>query len=90
MVKPRHGYKEDELDKCPVCKWKYPDIGYLSALFVGSLGYTAPICGICALEESNRALGVKRTSFHGQMAEEMRQDAIHWRKKHPEYKPKEK
>jgi hypothetical protein len=76
------------VEKCAECKWEYPDVGYLSQLFIGGKGYTKPICGLCALEISNRELGVNRKRFSGVMAEEHRQDAFHWRKKHPELKPK--
>lgn len=42
-------------------------------------GYTVPVCAICALEMSNLALGINRTEFQGEIAEQMRQKAIEWR-----------
>ncbi len=79
------------LTKCGRCKWDYPD-ELLHQMFMATPerpgGYTAPICGICALEMGNEHMGVKRKRFSGEMAEEARLRAIGWRKKHPEKKPK--
>jgi len=72
---------------CPECKWKYP-VAILNKLFIMG-GHTEPICGICALEAVNKVSGVTRTEFQGKMAEHCRQDAILWRKRHPEHKPQE-
>lgn len=82
----------EELEACGECKWKYP-AEILNPMFIATPetggGYTADICGLCALEISNRVSGVTRKRFHGVMAEQLRQDAFHWRKKHPECKPVE-
>ena len=73
------------LAKCAECKWEYPD-ELLSQIFVGN-GYTPPTCGLCALDRINRELDIKRTHFHGEMAEDMRVRAAQWRNAHPEHKP---
>lgn len=65
---------------CDRCKMSYP-AELLNSLFVSGSGYTKPLCGICALEVSNEALGVTHTKFDGEMAEDLRQRAIRWRKK---------
>lgn len=77
-----------ELKKCGECNWPYPDSVGLSPMFISSKGYTAEICGICALEISNRELSVIRKKFHGQIAEGYRLEAIDWRQLHPELRPK--
>jgi len=64
---------------CPECGVDYPE-GLLSAL-VTSGGTTAWVCGICALEISNRLFGVRRQKFQGEVAEDLRQAAIRWRRK---------
>jgi hypothetical protein len=56
--------------KCEECKFNYPK----HLISVG-------ICGICALENSNRVHGIKRTKFNGEIAEEMRLGAIAHRAK---------
>lgn len=69
---------------CSVCKLPYPE-EILSPMFVGTpggAGYTGLLCGICALEVTNSTHGTNRTKFTGEMAEEFRQRAIAWRKKH--------
>jgi hypothetical protein len=72
--------------RCDCCGWKYPS-SLLSPLFIGGQGYTEPVCAICALDLSNKALGVARTALTGEMAESMRQAALLWRKRHPADKP---
>jgi len=71
--------------KCARCKWKYP-FALLSRMFLNG-GYTEEICGICALELSNEASGVKRKEFTGLGAESYRKSAIYWRKTHPNDAP---
>lgn len=74
---------------CERCQLPYP-AELLTQMFIGNVdgksGYTAPVCGICALEISNEIHGKNgcrpRKRFDGEMAEEMRQGAIRWRKKH--------
>ena len=73
------------MSKCAECKWKYPD-SLLSPMMING-AYTKPICAICALELSNKAHGVDRTLFTGEIAEHMRQLAIRWRKKNPTKAP---
>jgi hypothetical protein len=69
---------------CAHCKLNYPD-ELLNPIFLGGAGvkegYTAPVCGICALEISNAFHGAARKRFDGQLAEESRQRAIEWRRK---------
>lgn len=67
------------MEKCNKCEVSYPD-DYLSPI-ITSQGSVGQVCGICALEISNEALGIKRNKFNGEMAEEARQDAIAWRQK---------
>lgn len=68
---------------CGRCKLPYPS-ELLVPMFIGGKdgGYTAPVCGICALEISNEMHGDNRKRFGGEMAEEMRQGALRWRRKH--------
>ena len=66
------------MTQCNACKWEYPD-GYTAPLLTTE-GSMAEICGICALEISNKLHGINRKKFDGQRAEEMRQDAIAYRK----------
>lgn len=77
-------------EKCANCKWPYPHF-ILSGmtLFDRVTGrmITEPICGICALELGNEAMGVVRNRFEGPRAEEYRLTAIEWREEHPELKP---
>jgi hypothetical protein len=61
--------------KCKICKIEYPD----EILSNG-------ICGICALELTNKIHGTNRTSFNGEMAEDLRLQAIAWRKKYKDNK----
>ena len=56
--------------KCNDCKVDYP--AHL---------LSARICGICALARKNSIHGSNFTEFGGEIAEEMRQGAIGWRKK---------
>ena len=73
---------------CSQCKLPYP--AYLvTSMFVATpeeSGYVN-VCGICALEISNALSGIERKEFDGEMAEVMRQDAIEWRRKHPNARP---
>lgn len=66
------------MEKCSNCKVKYPH-GFLSPI-LGAGGTGNGVCGICALKLSNRALGISRSSFSGEIAEEMRQAALEFRK----------
>jgi len=74
------------MTKCVDCGWQYPSPIYLSTMMVSG-SYTKPICGICALEISNRLHNISRTEFAGEMAELMRQKAISWRENNPKYGP---
>lgn len=68
------------MEKCSSCNWSYPE-EFLNAMF-SSKGVEQSICGICALAISNKTLGVERTHFTGEMAEDLRLDAVEWRKTH--------
>lgn len=75
--------------RCHDCQWNYPQ-ELLNRLFVGGDGngggYTPLICAPCALERTNVLHGIRRASFQGEIAEQMRQDALRWRQTHPEHK----
>lgn len=67
---------------CDRCRLPYP-AEMLNPLMMNGR-YTGPVCGICALEMTNEMHdGKPRKAFQGEMAEEFRQRAISWRKKHP-------
>ena len=74
-----------ELEKCVGCGWSYPE-DYVQPL-VNMSGNSHIVCGICALEISNRLAHVERTEFTGPHAERLRQMAIRWREDHPAEKP---
>lgn len=64
------------MEKCQYCKINYPD-GYLSPLMT-SKG-NCLVCGICALELSNKVTGLVRKKFQGETAEDFRQMALRYR-----------
>jgi hypothetical protein len=67
------------MSACEECGRSIPP-QYLGPL-ISSAGMKMSVCGICALQLSNIALGIKRRKFHGENAEAMRQAAIkHYRK----------
>ena len=71
---------------CTICKLPYPD-ALLKEFETGRLGADEPaarakVCGICALALSNAVMTHKRTRFDGPAAEELRQQAIRWRRSH--------
>jgi hypothetical protein len=45
------------------------------------------VCGICALALMNRKLGSDETRLKNEMAEDLRQQAIAWRREHPTREP---
>lgn len=57
------------MTKCTGCKIKYPE----EIIWFGE-------CGICALERSNKELGINRKKFDGKTAESFRLQAIKFRK----------
>ncbi len=67
------------MNKCSECKIKYPDDVMLSPMLT-SEGSTREVCGVCALEISNKIHGVEQNEFTGEMAEQARQDALAHRK----------
>jgi hypothetical protein len=80
--------RAEPTETCGRCKWPYPE-GALSP-FVSSDGgrmTTVEMCAICALEAMNKLHGTNDETFHGEVAEWMRQNAVEWRAQHPELKP---
>jgi hypothetical protein len=69
---------------CTRCVTSYPD-ELVTQMFVNG-GYTM-VCGVCALEVSNAVHGTNRRKFRGAQAEQLRQDALQWRRDHPVVKP---
>jgi len=67
--------------RCPECRYNYP-VELLQAMFVQGR-YTQPICGICALEISNRVMGERRRTFTGPQAEAARREAVRLRRTQP-------
>lgn len=72
--------------ECSECKWNYLD--YMVNPFITSARLYPPVCGICALELTNKLHGTDFTNFTGKGAEKSRQDALKWRKSHPECESK--
>jgi len=69
--------------KCAKCKINYPkELVSAMASFVNGRMHYQNLCGICALAASNRIHGIHRRRFTGMMAEQMRQEAIKFRKEH--------
>lgn len=66
---------------CGECRLPYPD-DMLSPLMTNG-GYSQPVCGICALAMVNASHGTHNKRFHGELAEDDRQRALNWRRKHP-------
>ncbi len=80
MSNPVSKPKQDRLVPCERCEVPYPD-WYLHRV-TGSI-VTGDVCGVCALEIGNAVLGIKRTRFGGEMANEMLWLARDWRRDHP-------
>jgi hypothetical protein len=66
------------MEKCANCQIEYPSEILSPAVGLGTSG---SLCGICALELTNKLLGDNRTKFNGKMAESFRLSAIEWRNK---------
>lgn len=61
------------MKKCGECKELYPP-EILTQMFIASeeaTGYTDLICGICALEITNKTHGTNRKNFQGEIAQSM-------------------
>lgn len=71
--------------RCTNCQWKYPEQILADMDVSGTI--THNVCGICALEMSNRTLKHQRTEFNGERAEACRLAAIEWRRTHPQDGP---
>lgn len=78
--------KTTGLPECPRCGWTY-DYALLHPLIGSSFGQT-PICPLCAKAVRKAIHGVDMP-FRG-MALEAYEDAVEWRKEHPEHAPKDK
>jgi len=69
---------------CSHCKRTLPD--YLTSPLVTSDGSTGAVCAVCGLYLSNQALGIERTHFQGEIAEDMRLGALeHYEQTNQEY-----
>lgn len=84
--------KRSDLERCPDCGWLYP-VEILSPFVSGDPDFNAvvrthPICGVCALRRVNQRHGARLRKFNGTTAEDFRQDALAFRREHPEYAPK--
>lgn len=66
------------MTRCSCCKVNYPD-GLVVLMMVN--GERPLVCGICALDISNEAHGITRKRFDGEFAEDLRQQAIEFRKR---------
>lgn len=73
--------------KCEECNYNYPS--RLLSPMQSSKGNTGPICGICALELSNKVLSLKRDKFNGPRAESMRLEALKYRERLQKEKEKQ-
>lgn len=71
---------------CARCQLPYPS-ELLNPLMGPHPEAGKPVCGICALAITNEIHGIRRKRFGGEMAEEYRQRAINWRRKHPNAQP---
>lgn len=67
--------------KCSRCHWDYPS--QILSPFISSAGNRQNCCGICALELKNEIHGTRWEHFDGSIAEQMRLEAVQWRKRHP-------
>jgi hypothetical protein len=67
------------MKKCSQCGVKYPD--ELLTPKMTTKGTFVDVCGICGLNLSNSILVVRQTKLDGEIAEQMRLDAIEFRKK---------
>lgn len=68
---------------CARCKLPYPGSVALNPVMGPHPDGGKPVCGICALEIVNEIHGARMKRFTGEMAEQYRQDALNWRRKHP-------
>lgn len=64
------------MTRCSQCKIDYPS--YMVQLMKSSLG-SFMVCGVCALDISNQIHGTQRATFDGEVAEQMRKEAIEFR-----------
>lgn len=68
--------------KCGDCGWTYPT--RLLNPMRSNDGTTPAICGICALARKNRIHGTSFETFSGDFAEQLRLEALEWRRRNPD------
>jgi len=66
---------------CSECRLPYPEHLLQPLMHGGHL--TKEVCGICALDLTNEIHGTMLRRFAGPIAEEYRQMALAWRRRHP-------
>ena len=71
--------------RCQSCEWNYPEL-ILNSMNVNG-EYIQLLCGICALDITNKVHDTKRTKFKTPVAESLRISALEWRKKHSDDAP---
>jgi hypothetical protein len=75
---------------CARCRVRYPTalLSPLTDILMTDTGEPAQaVCGICALALMNQRRGSNDTRLESQMAEDLRQQAIAWRREHPTREP---
>jgi hypothetical protein len=74
------------LTVCRRCRVRYPT-ALLSSPLIAEGELASTVCGICALALMNKRSGSKETRLEDEAAEDMRQQAIVWRREHPTREP---
>jgi hypothetical protein len=69
---------------CARCRVRYPT-ALLSPLMTAEV--EPAVCGICALAMMNQKRGSNDIELKGEIAEDLRQQAIAWRREHPTREP---
>lgn len=73
---------------CTECDWSYPDdLVQPMCIHTSEFSGYVDVCAICGLKISNDVHGMDRKAFNGEIAESLRQQAIAFRKAHPEKEP---
>jgi hypothetical protein len=71
---------------CARCRVRYPT-ALLSPLGTDQEEAAQAVCGICALALMNQKRRSSDTRLKNEMAEDLRQQAIAWRREHPTREP---
>jgi hypothetical protein len=71
---------------CARCRVRYPT-GLLSPLETDQGEPAQTVCGICALALMNQKRRSSDTRLKSELAEDLRQQAIAWRREHPTREP---